>query len=67
MSDRAATGATVLAGSRAGLPVLAWTLPAAVAARLLADAGQHSAGLDRPMRPPRQGPAAAVITSPAAQ
>jgi len=34
MSDRAATGAAVLAGSQAGLPVLAWTLPAAVAARL---------------------------------
>ena len=43
MSDRAATGAAVLAGSRAGLPVLAWTLPAAIAARLLADVGQHSA------------------------
>ena len=28
---RAATGAAVLAGRRAGLPVLAWTLPAAVA------------------------------------
>jgi len=44
MSDRAATGTAVPGGSRAGLPVLAWTLPAAVAARLLADAGQHSAG-----------------------
>lgn len=39
-----ATGAAVLAGRRAGLPVLAWTLPAAVAARLSADAGQHFAG-----------------------
>ena len=34
---RAATGAAVLAGRRAGLPVLAWTLPATVAARLSAD------------------------------
>ena len=41
---RSATGAAVLAGRRAGLPVLAWTLPAAVAARLSADAGQHFAG-----------------------
>jgi LmbE family N-acetylglucosaminyl deacetylase len=40
---RSATGAAVLAGRRAGLPVLAWTLPAAVAAHLSAD-GQHFAG-----------------------
>jgi LmbE family N-acetylglucosaminyl deacetylase len=37
---RAATGAAVLAGRQAGLPVLAWTLPAAVAARLSAETGQ---------------------------
>jgi N-acetylglucosamine malate deacetylase 2 len=41
---RAATGAAVLAGRRAGLPVLAWTLPAAVAARLSAETGQGFAG-----------------------
>ena len=41
---RAATGAAVLAGRRTGLPVLAWTLPAAVAARLSADTGQDFAG-----------------------
>jgi N-acetylglucosamine malate deacetylase 2 len=41
---RAATGAAVLAGRRAGLPVLAWVLPAAVAARLSADTGQDFAG-----------------------
>jgi len=41
---RSATGAAVLAGRRAGLPVLAWTLPAAVAARLSADTGQDFAG-----------------------
>ncbi len=41
---RSATGVAVLAGRRAGLPVLAWTLPAAVAAHLSADAGQHFAG-----------------------
>jgi N-acetylglucosamine malate deacetylase 2 len=41
---RSATGAAVLAGRRAGLPVLAWTLPTAVAARLSADAGQHFVG-----------------------
>ena len=34
----------MLAGSRLGIPVLAWTLPAAVAARLSAGAGQHFAG-----------------------
>ena len=46
---RAATRAAVLAGYQAGLPVLAWTLPAAVAARLSADTGQHFVGqpLDR--------------------
>jgi N-acetylglucosamine malate deacetylase 2 len=41
---RAATGAAVQAGRRAGLPVLAWTLPAAVAARLSAETGQGFAG-----------------------
>ena len=41
---RAATGAAVLAARRAGLPVLAWTLPAAVAARLSAETGQGFAG-----------------------
>jgi len=41
---RAATSAAVLAGRRARLPVLAWTLPAAVAARLSADTGQDFAG-----------------------
>jgi N-acetylglucosamine malate deacetylase 2 len=41
---RAATGAAVLAGRQAGLPVLAWTLPAAVAARLWAETGQGFAG-----------------------
>jgi LmbE family N-acetylglucosaminyl deacetylase len=41
---RAATGAAVLAGRRAGLPVLGWTLPAAVAARLSAETGQRFAG-----------------------
>ena len=41
---RAATSAAVLAGRRAGLPVLAWTLPAVIAARLSADTGQHFAG-----------------------
>src|SRR5260370_10196078 len=44
---QAATGAAVLAGRRAGLPVLAWTLPAAVAARLSAENGQ-----DFPGQPP---------------
>jgi LmbE family N-acetylglucosaminyl deacetylase len=41
---RAATGAAVLAGRRTGLPVLGWTLPAAVAARLSAETGQHFVG-----------------------
>jgi N-acetylglucosamine malate deacetylase 2 len=41
---RAATGAAVLAGRQAGLPVLAWTLPAAVAGRLSAGTGQDFAG-----------------------
>lgn len=41
---RAATSAAVLAGRQAGLPVLGWTLPTAVAARLSADTGQHFAG-----------------------
>ena len=41
---RAATGAAVQAGRRAGLPVLAWTLPAAVAARLSAETGRGFAG-----------------------
>ena len=41
---RAATGAVVRAGRQAGLPVLAWTLPAAVAARLSAETGQGFSG-----------------------
>jgi LmbE family N-acetylglucosaminyl deacetylase len=41
---QAATGAAALAGRQAGLPVLAWTLPAAVAARLSAETGQGFAG-----------------------
>ena len=41
---RAATCAAALAGRRAGLPVLAWTLPMAVAARLSADTGQPFCG-----------------------
>ncbi len=41
---RAATGAAVRAGHQAGLPVLTWTLPAAVAARLSAETGQDFAG-----------------------
>jgi N-acetylglucosamine malate deacetylase 2 len=41
---RAVTGAAVQAGRRAGLPVLAWTLPAAVAARLSAETGQGFSG-----------------------
>jgi len=44
LDHRAATGAAVLAGRRAGLPVLAWTLPAAVATALSAGTGQHFAG-----------------------
>jgi N-acetylglucosamine malate deacetylase 2 len=41
---KAATGAAVRAGRQAGLPVLAWTLPAAVAARLSAETGQCFSG-----------------------
>ena len=41
---RAATGAAVLAGRQAGRPVLAWTLPEAVAARLSAETGQGFSG-----------------------
>jgi LmbE family N-acetylglucosaminyl deacetylase len=41
---RAATRAGVLAGLRAGLPVLAWALPEAVAYRLSAETGQHFTG-----------------------
>jgi len=41
---RAATRAAVQAASSAGLPVLAWTLPAAVAARLRDETGQPFAG-----------------------
>ncbi len=41
---RAATGAAVLAGRQAGLPVLAWALPAAVAGLLAAETGQAFAG-----------------------
>ena len=41
---QAATGAAVLAGRQAGLPVLAWALPAAVAGRLTSETGQDFAG-----------------------
>lgn len=41
---QAATRAAVLAGRRAGLPVLAWALPAAVAGRLAAETGQNFTG-----------------------
>src|SRR5689334_1625524 len=41
---RAATEAAVLSARRARLPVLAWTLPAAVAARLSAETAQPFAG-----------------------
>ncbi len=41
---QAATGSAVLAGRRTRLPVLAWTLPAAVAARLSAETGQGFSG-----------------------
>jgi N-acetylglucosamine malate deacetylase 2 len=41
---RAATAAAVLAGQRAGLPVLAWALPQAVAGQLKAETGQDFAG-----------------------
>ena len=41
---KAATRAAVRAGRRAGLPVLAWTLPAAVAAQLRAETGQDFTG-----------------------
>jgi N-acetylglucosamine malate deacetylase 2 len=41
---KAATRAAVRAGRLAGLPVLAWTLPAAVAARLRAETGQDFRG-----------------------
>jgi N-acetylglucosamine malate deacetylase 2 len=41
---RAATRAAVLAASTAGLPVLAWTLPAAIADRLRDETGHYFAG-----------------------
>jgi LmbE family N-acetylglucosaminyl deacetylase len=41
---QAATAAAVLAARRAGLPVLAWTLPEAVASQLAAETGQGFAG-----------------------
>ncbi len=41
---KAATRAAVQAAGRAGLPVLAWTLPAAVATQLRAETGQDFAG-----------------------
>jgi LmbE family N-acetylglucosaminyl deacetylase len=41
---QAATRAAIRAGRRAGLPVLAWTLPEAVAAQLRAETGQDFAG-----------------------
>ena len=40
---QAATGAAVLAGREAGLPVLAWALPETVAGRLTAETGQDFA------------------------
>jgi hypothetical protein len=64
----------VRAGRRAGLPVLAWTLPAAVAARLSAETGQGYSGqppgrIDLRLRVSRQRRAAllhATQISPAA-
>ena len=41
---RAATAAAVLAGRQAGLPVLAWALPQAVAGQLKAETGHDFAG-----------------------
>ena len=41
---KSATRAAVQAAEQAGLPVLAWTLPAAVAAQLRAETGQDFAG-----------------------
>ncbi len=41
---QAATRAAVLAAAEAGLPVLAWALPAAIAARLREETGQAFAG-----------------------
>jgi N-acetylglucosamine malate deacetylase 2 len=41
---RAATGAAVQAAGMAGLPVLAWALPAAIAGRLREETGQPFAG-----------------------
>jgi LmbE family N-acetylglucosaminyl deacetylase len=41
---RAATAAAVLAGQQAGLPVLAWALPQAVAGQLKAETGSDFAG-----------------------
>jgi N-acetylglucosamine malate deacetylase 2 len=41
---QAATRAAVRAGQRAGLPVLAWTLPATVAIQLRAETGQDFTG-----------------------
>jgi N-acetylglucosamine malate deacetylase 2 len=41
---QAATGAAVQAATAAGLPVLAWALPAAIAGRLRAETGQPFAG-----------------------
>jgi N-acetylglucosamine malate deacetylase 2 len=46
---QAATRAAVLAAISAGLPVLAWTLPAAIAGRLRDETGHRFAG-----RPPRE-------------
>jgi LmbE family N-acetylglucosaminyl deacetylase len=44
LDHQAATRAAVDAAARAGLPVLAWTLPAAVASQLTAESGQRFAG-----------------------
>src|SRR5438552_2579284 len=41
---QAATGAALRAGRAAGLPVLAWTLPANVASQLRSETGQTFAG-----------------------
>jgi len=44
LDHRAATRAAVQTGRRTGLPVLAWTLPAGIAARLSAGAGRDFTG-----------------------
>jgi LmbE family N-acetylglucosaminyl deacetylase len=44
LDHRAATAAAVLAGQRAGLPVLAWALPQAIAGQLKGETGHDFAG-----------------------